>query len=555
MSDNDQTNVPPPIAPSPDFVLPPSLPKPRPLSWWLRKFFACNPFYLVSAALLLYGCYRVSIDEPFVSHETARLLFSFSSVQIYELLLVFVAIFLARRCLWYDSTLLVGLENLLVFVPFILISQAALTDPWMTGAVCAAGVVFAVLRFGGLKKYFAQLNLPVRLLGVGLVMLALNVALPLTYRHYINFKVGVDLGSGPDFVMNECNWLLVLPAALALVNFLPRTQASGNLLPQRRWLPLGMFSLWFIVTCVHLYSLDYVYGYHLRDELIAPAAWVLAWTVFLRAPLKPAGLKYALMVPGGLVPFLATEPGATKTFLILTILNIAAYGAIRLFYRSNRLAGHLAYASGLMLIAALPDNWMHFVAPGTTAAQCVAGGLAAYLIFWTAWLPNPKLAVIGSILFGCGIAAVFWNHVNAVHWALQSSFVFLLLHSLRWKDAEHPGAGATRMLAVLAWVVQSFVWMNSDDGRFWMPFIPGLAVLGTYCICLPCRGIWRLFVVPAAAMLVTVSGPCSLAVDRLRSTPVALVAVIASFLFLGLGTVAALTRELWHNHETESKPD
>ena len=28
-----------------------------------------------------------------------------------------------------------------------------------------------------------------------------------------------------------------------------------------------------------------------------------------------------------------------------------------------------------------------------------------------------------------------------------------------------------------------------------------------------------------------------------------LLAVVASFLFLGLGTVAALTREFWHHHE------
>src|SRR5580693_9122677 len=145
MNENDQTNVPPPVVPSPELVPPPTLPKPRPLSWWLRKFLACNPFYLVSAVLLLYGCYRVSIDAPFFSRETARLLFNFTSVQAYEILLVLVAIFLSRRSLWYDSTLLVGLENLLVFVPFILISQAALTDASMTAMICAAGVLLAIL--------------------------------------------------------------------------------------------------------------------------------------------------------------------------------------------------------------------------------------------------------------------------------------------------------------------------------------------------------------------------------------------------------------------------
>ncbi len=156
MNENDLANVPPPIAPNAE-PIPASA---RPFSWWLRKIFACNPFYLVSAALLLYGCYRVSIDAPIFNRETARLLFNFSSVQVYEILLVLVGIFLARRSLWYDSTLLVGLENLLVFVPFILISQAALTDAHMTAAICVVGVVLAMLRFGSLKSILRSLTCP-----------------------------------------------------------------------------------------------------------------------------------------------------------------------------------------------------------------------------------------------------------------------------------------------------------------------------------------------------------------------------------------------------------
>ena len=564
MNENDESNVPnvsnvpPPITPNPNFEASPSLPPPkpnhvhRPLSWWLRKFFACNPFYLVSAALLLYGCYRVSIDETFADHETARLLFNFSSVQVYELLLVGVAIFLARRCLWYDSVVLVGLENMLVFVPFLLVSLAALTGPRITVYVCATAVILAALRFTCLKRYFEELNLPGSLLGVGSILLALNVALPLTYRHYINFKIGTHLDAGPDYIMNECMWLLVLPAALALVNFLPRAQAGGDLLPQRRWLPMGLFALWITVTGVHLWALDYVYGYYLRPDLFAPVGWVLAWTVFLRVPTKPTALKYALMFPAVVVPFLADTHGTEKTYLALMALNVAAFGVMRFLRGGNRFAGHLAYASALLLIVGLPENWIQVAIHGATAAGCVAAGLAVYLIFWTAWLRNPKLAVFGAILFGIAIAVVFDGHLN-VNWALQGSFVFFLLHSLRWNDAEHTGAGASRNFIGIIWAIQSFVWMNYEGTRFWMPFIPGVLVLALYCVLLPCRGVWRLFMVPASALAVILSGPCCLAIDRLRSTPAGLLAVVASFLFLGLGTVAALTREFWHHHEHKTE--
>jgi hypothetical protein len=559
MNENDDSNVPgvpsvpPPITPNLSSDASSNLPPPRPLSWWLRKFFACNPFYLISAALLLYGCYCVSIDGTFADRETARLLFNFSSVQVYELLLVGVAIFLARRCLWYDSMLLVGLENLLVFVPFILISLAALIGPGITGSVCAAGVILAVMRYSGLKRYFAGLNLPGSLLGVGSILLALNVALPLTYRHYINLKIGTHLDAGPDYIMNECMWLLVLPAALALVYFLPRAQSRGNLLPQRRWLPLGSFALWISVTGLHLWALDYVYGYYLRPDLFAPVGWVLAWMVFLRVSAKPAALKSALMIPAMLVPFLAATPGKEPTYLALMALNVAVFGVMRIVQNDNRFAGHLCYASILLLIAGLPENWIQMAIHGATAAGCVAAGLAAYLIFWTAWLRNPKLALFGAMLFGIAIAVLFNNHPNVLNWALQGGFVFFLLHSLRWNDAEHAGAAATRNLIGIAWTIQSFAWMNCEGTRFWMPFIPGMLVLALYCVLFLYRGVWQLLAVPVSALVVVLSGPCCVAIDRLRSTPAGLLAVIASFLFLGLGTAAALTREFWHHHEQKAE--
>ena len=41
---------------------------------WMRKFLACNPFYLASAALLLYGVYRVSIDPTVFQREVLQLI-------------------------------------------------------------------------------------------------------------------------------------------------------------------------------------------------------------------------------------------------------------------------------------------------------------------------------------------------------------------------------------------------------------------------------------------------------------------------------------------------
>ena len=309
---------------------------------------------------------------------------------------------------------------------------------------------------------------------------------------------------------------------------------------------------------MHLWALDWVYGYYLRPDLFAPVGWVLAWTVFLRVPAKStnaAALKYTLMFPAVMVPFLAFPPGPEKTYLALMALNVVVFGVMRFLRGGNRFAGHLAYASALLLVAGLPENWIQMAIHNATAAGCVAAGLAAYLIFWAAWLRNPMLAVFGAILFGITIAVVFDSHPHMTNWALQGGFVFFLLHSLRWNDAEHAGAATSRNLIGIIWAIQSFVWMNCEGARFWMPFIPGVLVFALYWVLLPGRAIWRLFAVPASALAVALSGLCCLAIDRLRSMPAGLLAVIASFLFLGLGTVAALTREFWrhHEHKTEGK--
>ena len=76
------------------------VPNRRNSNQWLRLLFASNPFYVVSVALLLFGCYRISMEPALFNHESAHLFFNFISLQLYEMLLVGTAIFLARRRIW-----------------------------------------------------------------------------------------------------------------------------------------------------------------------------------------------------------------------------------------------------------------------------------------------------------------------------------------------------------------------------------------------------------------------------------------------------------------------
>ena len=80
-----------------------------PFDWryWSRRLLVCNPFFLCSAALLLFGVNRLSNDPKFLGDEIHNLLFNFFALQFYEVLVVLTAVVLARRKVWYDSALLV----------------------------------------------------------------------------------------------------------------------------------------------------------------------------------------------------------------------------------------------------------------------------------------------------------------------------------------------------------------------------------------------------------------------------------------------------------------
>src|SRR6185295_17067831 len=117
MSTDEFTPTP---TPSETPEIPPSPPPvpPRNARYWLRRLLVCNPFFLCSAALLLFAINRLYNDQGFLGDETAKLLFNFSAHHFYELLLIATAIHLATRRLWYTSALLVVLDHGLLLIPF-----------------------------------------------------------------------------------------------------------------------------------------------------------------------------------------------------------------------------------------------------------------------------------------------------------------------------------------------------------------------------------------------------------------------------------------------------
>jgi hypothetical protein len=215
-------------------------------------------------------------------------------------------------------------------------------------------------------------------------------------------------------------------------------------------------------------------------------------------------------------------------------------------YRDRRsFAWHLLFASVVLLACGLPAECMQFLTPVMDRPHYIAACVALYLMVYNVASRNPKVGLLGAILVALAVGVLCSGHDAAVYWAVQSGLVFLLLHSLGWTDIEHQGARALRITAAMLWVAHTIIWVRSD-AAMWEPCIPGGLVLASYLVTQLLRGGWGSLILPAASILVALSGPGNYLIEALQYAPAGLLAVIGSFLLFALGTGVALTKHLWH---------
>lgn len=548
---NEPARVPIPPFPS-NIPLPKnSIDIPKAIKGFSRKVLACNPFYLVSAALLLYGIYLVSNEGGFFKPEFVQLSFNFGSLELYEMLLVCTAVVLAFRRIWYDSMLLVFLENILVIAPFILISQAALIDQRNIWIACLASAAGVVLRFWVLKKFFKELNLPRRVVVLGFILLVVNVALLIVFRQLHEHKVGTKPDTGWAYETNRYCWLLLVPAVIGLVNLVPRPSQTGGLLPQRRWLPMAIFLMWCAGTGVHLYSLRYVYMFDWERMLVGPGLWALAWTVFLRHEdfmERPVPwLKNCTLILPLISVSAALLDSVRGEFTILAALNAFAYGFILFRRHGDRIAlvsmlasfvgsvaGMLHQYQPSLPTSATPEHWM---------GLCAVSGIL-FAVFrsrnaWAGFIGAASAAVL-CLYFLCAPASVTL--------AVQLPLLIFLVHSLRWNDEDHPQASPLRMIACVAWVVHTLCLANSAWP--WAQATPAVAGSMVFVACLFVRfmtGTWKPMVLPVTGVLVALTLPGESAVVKTMAFSPGIVAVAFSFLLFATGTFFAVTKSRWYS--------
>jgi hypothetical protein len=500
-----------------------------------KRIIAGNPFYLISAGLLLYGVNQLTTDPRLVGAEFSMLRFNFCALVIYEIMLVFTAIALARRKVWYDALLLVGLSNVFVIVPFSLISRAVFLNTSLATAMTIGGSLLAVLKFWAFKRYIPNLRLPARLLVFGTVLLFINAAAPLKLKAIAEEPTQIA-------AWLKSIWLFVLPTFAALAIFLPRPIQDGNSSGQRRWIPLAFYLGWLLVTGCHLGGLGYSLSFNWNIAMLAPLLWAASWAIFLRRNdfkprLKPITEQVLLFIPL-LLPLLAS--GDQLILKVLTLLNVASFAARFIWIDRRRVALIQLLAALAVFFAGFQTSWLDHILRGSSRTVWVAACVVV-CFFWLIFLSrDPRIALAGAIglVAGCLFVAP-----EFVRFALHIGLVSLLVHSLRWEDFRFKGATVLRVSSGLLWAALAIFWLRESPHEARLPVYLEASVLS---ICYLAQAVISRRLKPWSVQLfagtVLISQPGSHVAENLSEISPGFLAIAGSFLLFALGSFVAFSK-------------
>lgn len=519
---------------------------------WLHYVLDGNPFYVISAVLLLYSMNRLSNGSGLFKSETSQLIFNFSSFQIYELLLVGTAVFLAGRHIWYDSGVLVCLESMFLFVPFILVSQALLINGATATLLCLTGSGLALARMMAIRRKITGMNFSRRLLILGMILLVINLAMPVLVR-----LLHKDVAMPEWFLRKEwftaMGWFLAAPLLIALGWILPLGMKRGETGVEkavfaRRWFPLFTYGFWVAGTLAHFYCIGYLYGFEWNYAFLAPAIWALGWIlVWRRFELGiKAGSRWEDFFLG--FPLVGTvwavAFGDMPICLSLASLNALFFAKLAIAKRSVKIF-HLFLCSAALAIGASPIEWHRALGIGGGQAQWMAGIMMGWLVLLTILTRNPKctllgtLAVVGLVLV---LTSCRGNAVGVI--ALQTGMAFFLLHSLCWEEGSEETA---RWLMGSFWMLFSPFWIFQGRPSLLMStfVIAGIVLL----VCMVMRwitGNWKPHAVLVSVSVVMTMVLGQMLFEHAKTIPEGMLILMGSFLFFGVGTVLALTKAHWH---------
>jgi hypothetical protein len=326
---------------------------------------------------------------------------------------------------------------------------------------------------------------------------------------------------------------------------LPRPKRYGGLNPERHWLPLFNYGWWMAGSTVHVWCVAHICNLEFDLKHLAPLAWVCAWTMVNRisdcVPERSPRLERAILLLTLAAPLLGVAD--SRLFVILSALNFATYLILSFVGQEHTraMAKHLALASLALMVAGIPEVWVRMWLPEFTRNEAVVLAGTFYFVLLALRSARPELGIFGAL--AVAIDAGWLARGVAIHFAAQASAVFLLVHSLRWRDAQYPGATFLRRVAATIWVLDALVWTHAAG---WLEAsvtgATAVVALAAWAIAWRLRGQRGPRVIPIAAGMTLLSGPGNWLV---RHSSDGLIAMVGSFVLFAVGFAVAWTRHRW----------
>ena len=226
-------------------------PNPRPFTDFLLDH---NPLYLLSAALMLLGCYLLGSAMEVAAGQVGKLLWLLGVLNFYEFLLIGLAVFLWKtRGLLRDSTLLLLIEGLFLADLTFLNSEVAANDLILGSCINAILFILALSKLYIVVRFLKLERSPRTLVFITL-QLGLLCALPILLRSLAHDGV---VAPGPFYLLWWAIGLLPLLYDL-LANFFRIRPAARDSSIRIAWTVLPWLSLIAHLGFQHwIYSADF----------------------------------------------------------------------------------------------------------------------------------------------------------------------------------------------------------------------------------------------------------------------------------------------------------
>ena len=373
---------------------------------WLRFVHDRNPFFLLSAASMFVGYRLVIAAVNSAPGEWRPLLSLIVTMQVYEAVLIALALFLiARRGLVRDGWILLGIESLFLVDGTNLNAELFTALPRLGSAVSAACFALAVVKIAVVCRGLRLRVTPATAL-FGAAQLAVLFALPGLFR--LMRSDGANVSPGRIYaVWWAVGGLMAVGAAVARRD--PRTAGHPlAALPGRLYLLVPLVSL-----LVHLAGENRVYWVHFEPANLTPVLLAAVAGVH-RGRWHPAQLQWSVgLIAAAVVATVLTDHDAALTGRLVgvdvTPLRLA-------FVAAAVAAAGVAWAHDSVLLAACLT-----VALATPVAWAV-GRRAARAAEW-AWdelgrlVPETPLqwgyTAIATAFVLLGVGAAFSLRANA----------------------------------------------------------------------------------------------------------------------------------------------